>query len=210
MRSGLLAEKLGTSSLYLETGDRIQVTLFKMEECEIVSHKTLEKDGYESLVVGYGSIKSNKLKKPQKEDFVKKGVEPKRILKEFRVDSSNLLDRGYKVNVDHFKPGQYVDATATSKGKGFSGVMKRHNFRGLEMTHGVSIAHRSGGSTGQCQDPGKVFKGKKMPGQYGNKKITVQNLQIMQVNSDERIIAIKGSVPGPKGGIVVLKDSVKK
>lgn len=210
MRSGLLAEKIGTSSLYLESGDKVQVTLFKMEDCEVVSSKNMERDGYNSVVLGYGAVKANKVNKPQKEFFAKNKVSPKRILKEFRVDESLMLENGSQINVDHFEVGQYVDAIATSKGKGFSGVMKRHNFAGLEETHGVSISHRSHGSTGQCQDPGKVFKGKKMAGQYGNKRITIQNLQVMEVNAEQRVLAVKGSVPGPKGGIVVLRDAIKK
>jgi large subunit ribosomal protein L3 len=210
MRSGLIAEKLGSSSLYLEDGRKVQVTLLKMEECEVVGAKTLESDGYNSVVLGYGAVKKSRVNKPQREAFAKLKIEPKRVLKESRVEDLTSMSVGTKVNVDHFSEGQFVDAMATSKGKGFSGVMKRHNFRGLEASHGVSISHRSHGSIGQCQDPGKVFKGKKMAGQYGNVRKTILNLQVMQVQAENRIIVVKGSVPGPKGGLVFLRDSVKK
>ena len=210
MRSSLIVEKLGTTSMFTDEGNKLQVTLLKLQDCEVVSHKTGTKDNYEAVVVGYGSSKTKKLKKPQKEFYAKSKIEPKRYMKEFKVSNDNLIPVGEKLSVDHFRVGQYIDAQSISKGKGFAGAMKRHNFSGLEMTHGVSASHRAHGSTGQCQDPGKVFKGKKMAGRMGAAKVSLQNLQIVNVEKDNNIIIVKGSVPGPKGGIVYLKDAIKK
>ncbi len=210
MRTGLILEKLGMSSLFTEKGERIQVTLLKMQDCQVMTHRTIEKNGYEALVLAYGAVKLNKVSKPMKKVFENANIPAKKILKEFRVSSENMIEVGKEMNVDHFDIGQYVDATATSIGKGFAGVMKRHNFRGLEATHGVSITHRSHGSTGGRQDPGRVFKNKKMAGHMGCEKVTMQNIQVIDVQSDKRILIVKGSVPGAKGSVVFLKDAVKK
>lgn len=210
MRTGLILEKLGMSSLFTEKGERIQVTLLKMQDCQVMTHRTIEKNGYEALVLAYGAVKLNKVSKPMKKVFENANIPAKKILKEFRVSSENMIEVGSEMNVDHFDIGQYVDATATSIGKGFAGVMKRHNFRGLEATHGVSITHRSHGSTGGRQDPGRVFKNKKMAGHMGCEKVTMQNIQVIDVQSDKRILIVKGSVPGAKGSVVFLKDAVKK
>ncbi len=210
MRTGLILEKLGMSSLFTEKGERIQVTLLKMQDCQVMAHRTIEKNGYEALVLAYGAAKLNKISKPMKKVFENANIPAKKILKEFRISSENMLEVGKELNVDHFTAGQFVDATATSIGKGFAGVMKRHNFRGLEATHGVSITHRSHGSTGGRQDPGRVFKNKKMAGHMGCEKVTIQNIQVVDVQSDKRILIVKGSVPGAKGSVVFLKDAVKK
>ena len=210
MRTGLILEKLGMSSLFTEKGKRVHVTLFKMQDCQVMTHRTIEKNGYEALVLAYGAVKLNKVSKPMRKVFENANIPAKKILKEFRVTNENMLEVGKELNVDHFSIGQYVDATATSIGKGFAGVMKRHNFAGLEATHGVSISHRSHGSTGGNQDPGRVFKNKKMAGHLGCEKVTIQNIQVIDVQSDKRILVVKGSVPGAKGSVVFLKDAVKK
>lgn len=210
MRSGLIVEKLGSSSLFTEKGSRIQVTLLKMDDCEILANRTVENNGYEAVVLAYGKVRPNKVSKPLKQVFANAKIEVKKLIKEFRVSPENMIEVGANLNVDHFQVGQHIDATSTSKGKGFAGVMKRHNFRGLEATHGVSITHRSHGSTGGRQDPGRVFKGKKMAGHLGDVKVTVQNLEVVGVRPEERLLIVKGSVPGCKGSYVYLKDSVKK
>jgi large subunit ribosomal protein L3 len=210
MRTGLILEKMGSSSLFTEKGERVEVTLLQMSECQVVANRTIEKNGYNAVLLGYGSLKASKVAKPNKKLFADAKIEPKRHLKEFRVTDSNLLEVGNDLNVDHFTAGQFVDVTADSKGKGFAGVMKRHNFRGLEATHGVSITHRSHGSTGGRQDPGRVFKNKKMAGHLGDERVTVQNLQIMEVRPDQRVLVIKGSVPGAKGSYIYVKDAIKK
>lgn len=210
MRTGLILEKLGSSSFFAENGEKQQVTLLKMEDCQVLGHKTIEKNGYEALVLAYGHIKQNKVSNPLKKVFANAGIEAKRVIKEFRVSKDNMIDLGQSLNVDHFTAGQFVDAQGTSKGKGFAGVMKRHNFRGLEASHGVSISHRSHGSTGGRQDPGRVFKNKKMAGHLGDEKVSVQNIQVVSVLPEKRILIVKGSVPGAKGSLVYLKDAVKK
>lgn len=210
MRSGLMCEKLGMSSYYTEKGERVPVTLLKIEECQVVDHRTEEKNGYNAVVLGYGKIKANKVTKPLKAVYAKANIEAKRILKEFRVTKDNIIDIGAVIDASHFSVGQYVDASSKAIGKGFAGVMKRHNFRGLEATHGVSITHRSHGSTGNRQDPGKVFKNKKMAGHLGCHSVTIQNLQIVKSDVEKNILVVKGSVPGSKGSMVFLKDSIKK
>lgn len=210
MRTGLVLEKVGSSSLFTEKGERIHVTLLKMEDCQVVAQRTTEKNGYDAVLLGYGVLKLNKVAKPNRKLFADAQIEPKRHLKEFRVSADNILDVGTSLNVDHFTVGQYVDIAGTSKGKGFAGVMKRHNFRGLEATHGVSITHRSHGSTGGRQDPGRVFKNKKMAGHLGDERVTIQNIQIIEVRPDQKTLIIKGSVPGAKGSYIYIKDSVKK
>jgi len=210
MRTGLILEKLGTSSLFIDKGERIQVTLLKMQECQVMTHRTIEANGYEAVVLAYGAVKSNKVSKPMKQVFANANIEAKKLVKEFRVSAENMIEVGSELNVDHFSAGQYVDASATSIGKGFAGGMKRHNFKGLEASHGVSISHRAHGSTGSCQDPGRVFKNKKMAGHMGAERVTIQNIKVVDVQVDKRILIVKGSVPGCKGSVVFLKDAVKK
>ncbi len=212
VRSGLIATKIGNSSYYHKDGKNTHVTVLKVDECVVANVKTIEKDGYNAVQLA--SIDTNKditkLKKPQRKLFSINKLDPKKILKEFRVDTENILDIGTKLNANHFKIDQYVDASSVSIGKGFAGVMKRHNFGGLRASHGVSISHRSHGSTGQNQDPGRVFKGKKMAGRMGNTKVTKQNLKIIDIDNLNNLLILKGSVPGKKNSIIFLKDSVKK
>ncbi len=210
MRTGLILEKLGSTSRFSDDGVRIEVTLLKMQKCNVMTHRTIEANGYEAIVLAYGAVKANRVTKPMKKVFENANLEARKIVKEFRVSSDNMPEIGSELNVDHFEVGQYVDAIGTSIGKGFAGVMKRHNFRGLEATHGVSVSHRSHGSTGGRQDPGRVFKGKKMAGHLGARRVTVQNIEVVDVQADNRILVVKGSVPGAKGSVVFLKDAVKK
>lgn len=210
MRSGLIAKKMGMSSMFTEQGKRITLTFLQIDDCQVVSRRTVEKDGYSALVLGSTITKPSKISKSMKKLFADAKVEPRALLKEFRVDEFNMLDLGASVKADHYEVGQYVDVSGKSKGKGFAGVMKRHNFGGLEATHGVSISHRSHGSTGQCQDPGKVFKGKKMAGHLGDANVTIQNLQIVDVDMDKNLLIVSGNVPGAKGSYVFIKDAVKK
>ena len=211
-RSGLIATKIGNSSYYHEDGKNTHVTVLKVDECIVASVKTSDKDGYNAVQLA--SIETNKdvsnINKPQRKIFSSINIKPKKIIKEFRVDNDNILEVGAKIDVNHFKVNQFVDVSSISIGKGFAGVMKRHNFGGLRASHGVSISHRSHGSTGQNQDPGRVFKGKKMAGRMGNKKVTKQNLKVIDVDSEKNLLMVKGSVPGKKNSIVFLKDSVKK
>ena len=212
LRSGLIATKIGNSSFYQDNGKNTHVTVLKVDECIVASVKTSDKDGYNAVQLA--SVETEKdislINKPQRKIFSSINIKPKKIIKEFRVDNNNILEVGTKLDVNHFKIDQFVDASSTSIGKGFAGVMKRHNFGGLRASHGVSISHRSHGSTGQNQDPGRVFKGKKMAGRMGNKKVTKQNLKIIDVDSENNLLMVKGSVPGKKNSIVYLKDSVKK
>ena len=209
MRTGLICKKLGMSQIYSDEGSHVPVTILHLDDCQVVSLKTEEKHGYSAIQVGVGKIKEKKLSKPLRGHYKKNNVEPKLKLTEFRVDPENIIDPGSELIASHFITGQLIDASGISIGKGFAGSMKRHNFSGLGASHGVSISHRSHGSTGQCQDPGKVFKGKKMAGHMGNSRVTTQNLEVVRVDPDEGYIFVKGSVPGPKGGWVILKDSVK-
>ena len=212
LRSGLIATKIGNSSYYHEDGKNTQVTILKVDECIVANVKTFDKDGYNAIQLA--SVETQKdisrINKPQRKMFSSINIKPKKIVKEFRVDNNNVLDVGTKLDVNHFKVDQFVDASSISIGKGFAGVMKRHNFGGLRASHGVSISHRSHGSTGQNQDPGRVFKGKKMAGRMGNKKVTKQNLKVINVDIENNLLMVKGSVPGKKKSIVYLKDSVKK
>ena len=210
MRTGVIAKKIGMSSLYDDLGGRLTLTFLEIDHCQVIANKTAEKDGYNAVILGASKMSPNKVKKPLKSIFNKSKIEPRKIIKEFRVDSDSLLEIGTDIKADHFNVGQYVDVSAISIGKGFAGVMKRHNFAGLEASHGVSISHRSHGSTGGCQDPGKVFKNKKMAGQMGNKRVTIQNLQVVDVDEENNILIVSGNVPGSKGGCVFIKDAVKK
>ena len=211
-RTGLIATKIGNSSYYSDNGNVIPVTVLKIDECIVSNIKTLEKDGYSSLQVASIDSKSDikKIKKPQQKLFANIKSNPKKIITEFRIDPENILEIGTKLNVSHFKKDQFVDVTSKSIGKGFAGAMKRHNFAGLRASHGVSISHRSHGSTGQNQDPGKVFKGKKMAGHMGSKKVTKQNLKVIEVDEENKILIINGSVPGRKNSVVFVNDAVKK
>ena len=212
LRSGLIAKKIGNSSYYHENGDNTHVTVLKVDECIVAGVKTTDKHGYNAVQLA--SIDTEKdilnVNKPQRKIFSTIKIKPKKIVKEFRVDNDNILEVGTKLDVNHFKVDQFVDASSISIGKGFAGVMKRHNFGGLRASHGVSISHRSHGSTGQNQDPGRVFKGKKMAGRMGNTKVTKQNLKVIDVDIENNLLIIKGSVPGKKNSIIYLKDSVKK
>ena len=212
LRSGLIATKMGNSSYFQNDGTNAHVTILKVDECIVSKIKTTEKDGYNAVQIA--SIETGKdishVNKPQRKLFSSIKIKPKKILKEFRVDDNNILDIGTKLNVDHFKVDQFIDASSYSIGKGFAGVMKRHNFAGLRASHGVSISHRSHGSTGQNQDPGRVFKGKKMAGRMGYKKVTKQNLKIIEVDNVNNILIVKGSVPGKKNSVIFLKDAIKR
>ena len=211
-RFGLIAKKVGNSSFFSDNGNQIPVTIVKVEDCFVSGIKTLEKDGYSAVQLASidKSDKIKKIKKPQRKIFTSLDIKPKKILKEFRVDNDSLPKLGTCFNVNHFEKNQYVDVSGATIGKGFAGVMKRHNFSGLRASHGVSISHRSGGSTGQNQEPGKVFKGKKMAGHMGAKQATKQNLKLIDIDEENNLLVIKGSIPGKKNSIVYIKDSVKK
>ncbi len=211
-RSGIIATKIGNSSYYSTEGNSTEVTVLKVDQCIVSNIKTIEKDGYNAVQLVSIDANENlkKVNKPQRKIFTNLKINPKKIIKEFRVDKDNLLDIGSILNVDHFKKDQFVDVSGYSIGKGFAGVMKRHNFGGLRASHGVSISHRSHGSTGQNQDPGRVFKGKKMAGRMGFKKVTKQNLKIVDIDQKNNLLIIKGSIPGKKHSVIYLKDSVKK
>jgi large subunit ribosomal protein L3 len=209
VRTGLVAEKLGMTAVY-EGGVRIPVTLLKLEECQVVAVKTQATDGYTAVQIGFGKAKVKNVTKPLRGHFAKAKVEAKRKLAEFRVSEDALLAVGASITANHFVAGQFVDIQGVSIGKGFAGAMKRHNFRGLEASHGVSVSHRSHGSIGQCQDPGKVFKGKKMAGHMGTVNVTLQNLQIVSTDAAREIIVVKGAVPGAKGSYVRIADAVKR
>lgn len=210
LRSGVIARKLGMTRLFLEDGRQVPVTVLQLDGCQVVAQRTVEKDGYTAVQLGAGAAKAKRTTAAMRGHFAKAKVEPKRKIAEFRVSPENLIGVGEELTADHYFAGQYVDIAGTSIGKGFAGVMKRHNFGGLRASHGVSISHRSHGSTGQCQDPGKVFKGKKMAGHLGAVRVTTQNLQVVRTDSDRGLIMVKGSVPGSKGGWVTIKDAVKK
>ncbi|MEI4234514.1 50S ribosomal protein L3 [Roseovarius sp. D22-M7] len=210
LRSGVIAKKVGMTRLFMEDGRQVPVTVLQLDKLQVVAQRTAEKDGYSAVQLGAGTAKAKRTTQAMRGHFAVAKVEPKRKVAEFRVAPENLIKVGEEITADHYFEGQFVDVCGTSIGKGFAGAMKRHNFRGLEMTHGVSISHRSHGSTGQCQDPGKVFKGKKMAGHMGASKVTTQNLQVIRTDAGRGLIMIKGAVPGSKGGWVTIKDAVKK
>lgn len=210
MRTGLIAQKLGMSRLFVADASHVPVSVLRVDGCQVVAQRTEEKDGYAAVQLGIGAVKVKNVTKPMRGHFAKAGVEPKRKLVEFRVDAEGLIDVGAELSVEHFVPGQKVDVTGVSIGKGSAGSMKRHNFGGLRATHGVSISHRSHGSTGNRQDPGRVFKGKKMAGHMGAKQVTVQNLEVVYTDAERGLILIKGGVPGSKGGFVLIRDAAKK
>ncbi|MDQ7080374.1 MAG: 50S ribosomal protein L3 [Paracoccaceae bacterium] len=210
MRSGVIAKKLGMTRLFLEDGRQVPVTVLQMENLQVVAQRTVEKDGYTAVQLGCGTAKAKRVSAAMRGHFAAAKVEPKRKLAEFRVSPENLIEVGAEITADHFLEGQKVDVAGTSIGKGFAGAMKRHNFSGLRASHGVSISHRSHGSTGQCQEPGRVFKGKKMAGHMGAVRVTTQNLEVVRTDPERGLIMIKGAVPGSKGGWVTIKDAVKK
>ncbi|MBO6867800.1 MAG: 50S ribosomal protein L3 [Pseudomonadota bacterium] len=210
MRSGVIAKKVGMTRLFMEDGKQIPVTVLQLENLQVVAQRTADQHGYSAVQLGCGTVKAKNVSKAMRGHFAAAKVEPKRKIAEFRVAPENLINVGEEITADHYLEGQYVDVSGTSIGKGFAGAMKRHNFGGLRASHGVSISHRSHGSTGQCQDPGKVFKGKKMAGHMGAVRVTTQNLQVVKTDADRGIIMIKGAVPGSKGGWVTIKDAVKK
>ncbi len=210
MRSGIIAKKVGMTRLFMEDGKQIPVTVLSLDGLQVVAQRTEEKDGYTAVQLGAGTAKAKRTSKAMRGHFAAAKVEPKRKLVEFRVPADGLIEVGAEISAEHFLEGQKVDVAGTSIGKGFAGAMKRHNFGGLRATHGVSISHRSHGSTGQCQDPGKVFKGKKMAGHMGAVRVTTQNLEVVKTDADRGLLFIKGAVPGSKGGWVSVKDAVKK
>ena len=210
LRSGVIAKKVGMTRLFMDDGKQIPVTVLQLDKLQVVAKRTAETDGYSAVQLGAGTAKAKRTSQAMRGHFAASKVEPKRKIAEFRVDPENLIDVGEEITANHYFEGQFVDVSGTSIGKGFAGGMKRHGFKGLRASHGVSISHRSHGSTGQCQDPGRVFKGKKMAGHMGAKKRTAQNLEVMGVDPDRGLLLIKGGVPGSKGGWVQIADSVKK
>jgi large subunit ribosomal protein L3 len=210
LRSGVIAKKVGMTRLFMEDGKQIPVTVLQLDKLQVVATRTTESHGYTAVQLGAGTAKVKRTSKAMRGHFAIAKVEPKRKVAEFRVTPEAMIEVGEEITANHYFEGQFVDVSGTSIGKGFAGAMKRHNFKGLEATHGISISHRSHGSTGQCQDPGKVFKGKKMAGHMGAAKVTTQNLQVMKTDADRGLIMIKGAVPGSKGGWVTIKDAVKK
>jgi len=210
MRSGVIAQKLGMTRVFTEAGEHVPVTVLRLAKCQVLGHRTKEKNGYVALQLGSGTRKVNNVPKAERGNFAIAKVEPKRKLAEFRVSDDGLIPVGAEITADHFVVGQFVDVTGTSVGKGFAGAMKRWNFGGLRATHGVSVSHRSLGSTGNRQDPGKVFKNKKMPGQLGNERVTTLNLKVVQTDVERGLILVEGAVPGSKGGWITVRDAVKK
>lgn len=210
MRSGVIAQKIGMSRIFDDAGHHIPVTVLRLDNCQVVGHRTEDKNGYTAVQLGVGSRKPSRLTKADRENFAKVNVAPKRKVAEFRVSPENLVEVGAEITADHFVDGQFVDVTGKSIGKGFQGAMKRWNFGGGRATHGNSISHRAHGSTGQCQDPGKVFKGKKMAGHMGSERVTTQNLVVVKTDVERGLIMIRGAVPGAKGGWVMIRDAVKK
>jgi large subunit ribosomal protein L3 len=210
MRSGLIAQKLGMTRIFTADGSHVPVTVLELQNCQVVGQRTADKDGYVALQLGAGQAKAKNTTKAERGQFAVAKVEPKRHVAEFRVDEANLIEVGAQLQADHFLEGQLVDVTGTSIGKGFAGGMKRWNFGGLRATHGVSVSHRSIGSTGGRQDPGKTFKNKKMPGHMGDRRITTQNVKVVKTDVERGLIMIQGSVPGSKGAWIMIKDAVKK
>jgi large subunit ribosomal protein L3 len=210
MRTGLIAQKVGMMRLFTEGGDHVPVTVLKVEECQVVAQRTQEKDGYTALQLGVGKVKISRVSKPMRGHYAKSKVEPKKKLVEFRVTPDALIEVGSELTVDHFVAGQFVDVTGTTIGKGFAGGIKRHHFGGLRASHGVSISHRSLGSTGNRQDPGKTFKGKKMAGHLGDKRRTTQNVKVVATDVARGLLMISGAVPGSDGGFVLVRDAVKR
>jgi large subunit ribosomal protein L3 len=210
MRTGIIAKKVGMTRLFAEDGSHVPVTVLQLDAVQVVAVRTKEKDGYTAVQLGAGKAKVKNVGKPMRGHFAKAKVEPKRKLAEFRVAADKLLDVGAEIAADHFVVGQFVDVAGYATGKGFQGVMKRWNFRGLEASHGVSISHRSHGSTGHRQDPGRTFKGKKMAGHMGTDRATVQSLKVVATDADKGLLLVKGAVPGQAGHWVLVTDAVKR
>src|SRR5690349_16526233 len=210
MRSGVIAQKMGMPRLFTEGGEHVPVTVLRLAQCQVVAHRSKEKDGYVALQLGSGTRKVKNVSKAERGRFAVAKVEPKRTLAEFRVSDDAMIPVGAEITADHFVVGQFVDVTGTSVGKGFAGGMKRWNFGGLRASHGVSVSHRSIGGTGGRQDPGKVFKNKKMPGHLGQDRITTQNVKVVKTDVERGLIMVQGSVPGSKGGWIMIRDEVKK
>jgi large subunit ribosomal protein L3 len=210
MRTGLLARKLGMTRIFTEDGNHVPVTVLAVDNCQVVAVRTPEKDGYSALQLGVGTAKVKNVSKAQRGHFARAKVEPKARLAEFRVSDDAVVEIGAEITAAHFVPGQRVDVVGTSIGKGFAGAMKRHNFHGLRASHGVSVSHRSHGSTGQRQSPGKTFKNKKMAGHLGAERVTVQSLEVISADAERGVLMLKGAVPGSKGGYVLVKDAVKR
>ena len=210
MRTGVLARKVGMTRVYTPNREHNSVTVLKLPSSIVIGHRKIEVDGYNALILGFEKVNPKYLKKPQKEFFSKIKQEPLKKLKEFRISEENFVEKGKSIISSHFVVGQYVDIRSDSIGKGFAGAMKRHNFAGLRASHGVSISHRSHGSTGNSQDPGRVWKGKKMAGQMGNKKVTIQSLEVVSIDEERSLILVKGGVPGSIGGWVEITDAKKK
>lgn len=209
IRSGIIAQKMGMTRVFDDAGQHVPVTVLKVDNCQVVAQRTEDRDGYTALQLGVGKAKVKRVGKAMRGHFAKAEVEPKRKLVEFRVSADNLIDVGAEITAEHFIAGQKVDVAATSIGKGFAGAMKRHNFSGLRASHGVSVSHRSLGSTGNSQDPGRVFKGKKMAGHMGAERVTTQNLVVVSTDVDRGVILVRGAVPGSKGAYVEITDAVK-
>nr|WP_298681952.1 50S ribosomal protein L3 [uncultured Dongia sp.] len=210
MRTGLIAQKLGMTRVFAEDGAHVPVTLLKVAGCQVIAVRTEEQNGYNAVQLGLDKAKVKNVSKAQRGHFAKAKVEPKKKIAEFRVDKDGLLEVGAELSADHFVTGQFVDVTGTTIGKGFAGGMKRWNFGGLRATHGVSVSHRSLGSTGQRQDPGRTFKGKKMAGHMGDERVTTQNLKVVGTDPALGIVMVKGNVPGHEGSYVLIKDAVKR
>ena len=210
MRTGIIAQKLGMSRVFTDEGNHVAVTVLRIDNCQVVAQRTQDKDGYTALQLGVGTAKVKNVTQPQRGHFAKAKVEPKSWLVEFRVPQDALIDVGAELSAEHFIAGQFVDVVGTTIGKGFAGGMKRHHFGGLRASHGVSVSHRSLGSTGQRQDPGKTFKGKKMAGHLGDVRVTTQNLRVVSTDVERGLIMVRGAVPGSDGGYVLIKDAVKR
>jgi len=210
MRSGVIAQKVGMMRVFTEAGEHVPATVLRLANCQVIAHRTKDKDGYVALQLGAGTRKANNVGKAERGRFAAAKVEPKRKLAEFRVGENELIPVGAEITADHFVVGQYVDVTGTSIGKGFAGPMKRWNFGGLRASHGVSISHRSHGSTGGRQDPGKTFKNKKMAGHLGVERVTTLNLKVVMTDVERGLVYVEGAVPGHKGGWIMLRDAVKK
>ncbi len=209
MKKAIIGKKIGMTQIFEESGKVIPVTVVEAGPCVVVQKKTIENDGYESVQLGFGDVKANKVIKPLAGHFKKHNVAPKKTLKEFRLADINVYNEGDIVKADTFEVGNMVDVSGISKGKGFAGTIKRYNGHRLKETHGTGPVHRHAGSMGACSDPSRIYKGKKMPGHMGNEKVTIQNLEIVKIDVENNLIAIKGAIPGPKGGVVTIVDSVK-
>jgi large subunit ribosomal protein L3 len=210
MRSGVIAQKVGMTRIFTDAGEHVPVTVLRLANCQVVGHRTKDKNGYVALQLGSGARKATRVTRAERNNFAIAKVEPKRKVVEFRVDENAMIPVGAEITADHFIVGQFVDVTGTSIGKGYAGGMKRWNFGGLRATHGVSISHRSIGSTGGRQDPGRTFKNKKMPGQMGVDRVTTLNLRVVQTDVERGLLLLEGAVPGAKGGWITVRDAVKK